>query len=236
MKMKFSLIIPCYNEEENLELLVEKLKTIKSNDIQIILVNNGSTDSTQVKLSQLSVLNEGLFEILSLDKNIGYGNGIMQGVFQAQSEVIAWTHADLQTDPSDVLKAYETFVSHPEFPKCILKGKRIGRGLFDSLFTFGMSIFSSFLLRRFFSDINAQPKMFHSAFLEKTPTPPHDFSLDLYFLYQAKSHGFSVIEYPVFFHKRLYGQSKGGGSFKGKWKLILRTFKYILKLKKEIIY
>ena len=120
MKMKFSLIIPCYNEEENLELLVEKLKTIKSNDIQIILVNNGSTDSTQVKLSQLRVLNEGFFEILSLDKNIGYGNGIMQGVFQAQSQVIAWTHADLQTDPSDVLKAYETFVFHPEFPKCIL--------------------------------------------------------------------------------------------------------------------
>jgi len=236
MKNKFSLIIPCYNEEKNLEFLIEKLKTINLSDCEIILVNNGSTDGTQIKLAQLKTLNEGLFEIVSLDRNIGYGNGIMHGVFHAKSEVIAWTHADLQTDPLDVLNAYELFISHPEFPKCILKGKRIGRSLTDSFFTFGMSIISSIFLKGFFSDVNAQPKMFHSVFLEKISTPPDDFSLDLYLLYQAKRNGFSIIEYPVFFHKRLHGQSKGGGSFKGKWKLIMRTFKYVLKLRKEVIH
>ena len=74
--------------------------------------------------------------------------------------------------------------------------------------------------------------MFHSTFLENTPTP-HDFSLDLYFLYQANLTVFCNQEYPVFFHKRLYGQSKGGGSFKGKWKLTREHLIYFKTKKKK---
>ena len=46
--MKFSLVIPCFNEGENIPLLIQRLKDIFTfNDMEIILVNNGSTDNTQ---------------------------------------------------------------------------------------------------------------------------------------------------------------------------------------------
>ena len=84
------------------------------------------------------------------------------------------------------------------------------------------------------SDINGQPKMFHRSFLEKITNAPDDFSLDLYFLYQARVNGYEILEEPVHYGKRLHGEAKGGGSLIGKWKLIKRTWTYMNELKKKL--
>ena len=167
---------------------------------------------------------------IKINKNIGYGHGIMAGVHVASGDVIAWTHADLQ-QIQQMLEAYKTFVENPEYPNCILKGRRVGRNPLDALFTAGMSLLSTILLRVPLSDINAQPKMFNREFVEKIRESPTDFSLDLYLLFQARFHNFQILEYPVKFNQRLHGEAKGGGSFKGKWNLICRTLSYMLKLK-----
>ena len=232
-----SVIFPCYNESSNIVGIISSIKsTLKGHDdVEIILVDNGSTDSTPQVLEQvLQGEHNKQFKTLRIEKNIGYGHGIMAGVSKATGEVIAWTHADMQTNPTDVLKAYKTFVNHPEYPNCMLKGRRVGRNPLDVLFTGGMSTLSTLLLRKHLSDVNAQPKMFHRDFLEKLTETPTDFSLDLYLLFQARLHNFTILEHPVKFGKRLHGESKGGGSLKGKWKLICRTLSYMLKLKKDL--
>ena len=232
-----SVIFPCYNESSNIIGIISSIKSALQgrNDVEIILVDNGSTDSTPQVLEQAHQGEHNKqFKTLRIEKNIGYGHGIMEGVRIASGEVIAWTHADLQTDPADVLEAYKIFVDHPEYPNCILKGRRVGRNPLDTLFTGGMSILSSLLLRDHFSDVNAQPKMFHRNFLEKLTESPKDFSLDLYLLYQARVHKYQILEHHVNFGKRLYGESKGGGTLKGKLRLIQRTWKYMIKLKREL--
>ena len=232
-----SVILPCYNESSNIVGIISSIKSALQgrNDVEIILVDNGSTDSTpQVMEQALQGEHNKQFKTLRIEKNIGYGHGIMEGVRIASGEVIAWTHADLQTDPADVLEAYKIFVDHPEYPNCILKGRRVGRNPLDTLFTGGMSILSTLLLREHFSDVNAQPKMFHRNFLEKLTESPKDFSLDLYLLYQARVNKYQILEHHVNFGKRLYGESKGGGTLKGKLRLIQRTWKYMIKLKREL--
>jgi len=232
-----SVILPCYNESSNIVGIISSIKSALQgrNDVEIILVDNGSTDSTPQVLEQaLQGEHNKQFKTLRIEKNIGYGHGIMEGVRIASGEVIAWTHADLQTDPADVLEAYKIFVDHPEYPNCILKGRRVGRNPLDTLFTGGMSILSTLLLREHFSDVNAQPKMFHRNFLEKLTESPKDFSLDLYLLYQARVQKYQILEHHVNFGKRLFGESKGGGTLKGKLRLIQRTWKYMIKLKREL--
>ena len=232
-----SVILPCYNESSNIVGIISSIKSALQgrNDVEIILVDNGSTDSTpQVMEQALQGEHNKQFKTLRIEKNIGYGHGIMEGVRIASGEVIAWTHADLQTDPVDVLEAYKIFVDHPEYPNCILKGRRVGRNPLDTLFTGGMSILSTLLLREHFSDVNAQPKMFHRNFLEKLTESPKDFSLDLYLLYQARVQKYQILEHHVNFGKRLFGESKGGGTLKGKLRLIQRTWKYMIKLKREL--
>jgi dolichol-phosphate mannosyltransferase len=232
-----SVIFPCYNESSNIVRIISSIKSVLKgrNDVEIILVDNGSTDSTPQVIEQvLQEEHSKQFKTLRIEKNIGYGYGIMEGVRIASGEVIAWTHADLQTDPGDVLEAYKIFIDHPKYPNCILKGRRVGRNPLDTLFTGGMSILSTLLLREYFSDVNAQPKMFHRNFLEILTDSPKDFSLDLYLLYQARLKKYQILEHHVNFGKRLFGESKGGGTLKGKLRLIQRTWKYMIKLKRDL--
>ena len=234
--IKLSIVIPCYNEEKNLNIILDNLLKLYeiNKGIEIVLVDNGSTDSTSETLSEPKEQFNHFIKFIRINNNIGYGHGIMEGVRNSSGETIAWTHADLQTDIMDVLKSYNIFVNHPDYPNCILKGRRVRRNLLDSLFTGGMSILSTLLLREQLSDVNAQPKMFHRNFIDKLTEAPNDFSLDLYFLFQARFHGFQILEYPVQLGKRLHGESKGGGTLKGKWKMIHRTLAYMLKLKQDL--
>ena len=228
-----SIIIPCYNEKENIKILLGKFVSIKDQNIELILVNNGSSDSTEKTISSYS-RSDHRIRYVKIEKNIGYGNGIMAGVSESRNKIISWTHADLQTDILDVINSFYSFITHEDYKQCVLKGKRKRRSVFDWFFTFSMSIISSVLLGRYLSDINAQPKMFHRSFLKKLKNYPKDFSLDLFFLYQAKSNAMKIIEYPVYFGKRLYGESKGGGTIAGKLKLIARTWSYMIQLRKKI--
>ena len=229
-----SVIIPVYNQEEMISEAIESALAQTYDQIEIIVVDNGSTDHTSELLRDLYNGREHFIKVVRVEVNIGYGHGIMSGVNNATGEVIAWTHADLQNDPTDVIGAYETFKTDNQYPYCIMKGRRVGRNLFDAMFTAGMSFLSTVLLRVPLSDVNAQPKMFHRNFLKKLQNPPMDFSLDLYLLYQAQVYKYPILEHHVHFGKRFYGVSKGGGTLKGKLKLIQRTWKYLVKLKGEL--
>jgi len=219
---------------DNISILLEKLESINTKDVEIILVDNGSTDGTSDMIKLGLENSDSLIKHILLKKNIGYGHGIMSGVNQCSGDVIAWTHADLQTNPNDVIEAYSVYIQTKDYEKYILKGKRIGRNLFDAFFTVGMSWISSLMMGIKLSDINAQPKLFHRSFLEKMPNAPDDFSLDLYLLYQAKINYLKILEYPVYYNKRLHGEAKGGGNLIGKWNLIKRTFSYIFELNRII--
>ena len=230
--MKLSIIIPCFNEELSLDKLVKNCLDYINNEVEIILVDNGSTDNTFKSLLSLGLPSN--IVPVRIEKNIGYGNGILFGLKEASGEILSWTHADLQTDVSDVLKGFKIFEDKLISKKCAVKGVRKNRNLLDFFFTLSMGIYSSILLKKWMYDINAQPKIFHRSFLNEFDNPPLDFSLDLFLIYFFKSKNIEVNSFPVHFNKRKYGEPKGGGSFKGKINLIIRTLKYIHKLKKNL--
>ena len=233
---ELSIVIPCYNEQENLPFLFARLQELLDQfpATNIILVNNGSTDGSSQRFAKFISSNVAKnISLVDIPLNKGYGYGIMQGVLAAKTEVVAWCHADLQTDPMDVVEAYQLYRSLPEGLK-IIKGERKRRNFLDAFFTAGMSVFASLSLGCKLSDINAQPKLFDRSFLNLIKDNyPYDFSLDLYVLLQAHKHNYSIFTYPVFFNARLHGEAKGGGSMKGKIKLIKRTVSYILDTRKK---
>jgi glycosyltransferase involved in cell wall biosynthesis len=164
-RFKISIVTPCYNEELSLKKLVNNCLEHIKNDVEIILVDNGSTDKTYNSLLSFNLP----FNIVPVrvEENLGYGNGILYGLNLAKGEVLSWTHADLQTDVSDVLKGYKKFENELISKKCMVKGERKNRNLLDFFFTFCMGIYSSIFLNKWMYDINAQPKIFHRSFLEE---------------------------------------------------------------------
>ena len=230
--MKISLIIPCYNEEKSLEELHSKCKDLaKKIDVEIIFVNNGSTDNSKKILSLLSKKNKN-FVYLNIDENKGYGGGILEGLNKSKGDYIGWTHADLQTNPSDLIKASELINKNKNI---FIKGKRFGRPLFDNIFTIGMSFFTSIILSKRLWDINAQPTIFPKEFFDLWQNPPNDFSLDLYAYYLAKKFNLKIKRIPVFFDKRKFGSSSWNLGISSKFKFIVRTMKFTFKLRKDLL-
>lgn len=230
--MKLSIVVPCYNEEENIPLILERFNdVINRDDVEVVLVDNGSTDCSAEVFDKL-LPRYSFARMVKVPVNQGYGYGILQGLKECRGEYIGWTHADMQTDPADVLKALDLI--EEEKGLVFVKGNRKGRPLFDVFFTVGMSVFETCYLHEKLYDINAQPNIFPKVFYQGWENPPHDFSLDLYVLYMARKKGLKEVRFAVEFPERVHGSSKWNTGLAAKWKFIKRTMDFSVKLKKNI--
>ncbi|WP_309692463.1 glycosyltransferase family 2 protein [Armatimonas sp.] len=234
--LKLSIVLPCYNELGNLPRIYAVLSEILQAQpgVEVLLVNNGSTDNSAMVFADLQKTHTFPIRVVTVEKNLGYGHGILTGVRAAQGKFIAWSHADMQTDPRDILAAYEKLIQSADPERTVVKGRRKNRPLLDEFFTSGMAWLSSAALGQWLHDINAQPKLFPRSFLAVLDDAPTDFSLDLFFLYEAKKRGYTLLEQDVVFGKREHGEAKGGGTMKGKLKLIKRTLAYIFELRRTL--
>jgi len=227
-----SLIIPCYNEEGNIQKLVEKTSDFlaKEQRSEVIYVNNGSTDLTGTLLEDLTrtLVRAG---VVHLERNNGYGFGIKKGLEVSTGSVVGWTHADLQTNPMDALKGIEEAGELSE--KFFIKGLRKKRPLVDVAFTIGMSVFESLLFRKNLRDINAQPTLFSRDLLSTVLQGPDDFSLDLYTMVMASEAGYKEIRFPVKFGPRFSGSSKWNTSTRARLRFIKRTVAFSIALAKK---
>lgn len=230
--MRFSLVIPCYNEAANLPLLLNRCqKLVAQPGVEVVLVDNGSTDDSPAVLLALIPDYPGCRSV-RVEQNQGYGFGILAGLKAASGDILGWTHADMQTDPQDALRGLELFEKHGL--NCFVKGRRYGRPLGDVAFTVGMSFFETLLLGRPLWDINAQPTIFTRKFFETWCEPPHDFSLDLFAYYQARLAGLEVYRFPVLFGERAHGVSHWNVNWAAKRKFIRRTIAFSLQLRKSL--
>ena len=205
--MKLSIVIPCYNEKENIPLILKRFnEVIKNQDIEVIMVDNGSTDGSSELLKKL-VKKYSFAKLTTVKQNKGYGYGILQGLKNATGEFLGWTHADMQTDPNDVVRAYQLLKENNWDSNLFIKGNRKKRPIFDQIFTFGMSIFETLYLKTYIHDINAQPNIFSREFYQSLENPPYDFSLDLYVYYLARKRNLKIVRFDVLFTERLHGKS-----------------------------
>lgn len=229
-----SLVIPCYDEAANLPLLIERCRArLGGAPVEVVLVDNGSRDETPRVLAE-ALAGDPLIRSVRVDVNQGYGFGILAGLRAARGGLLAWTHADMQTDPADLLPALERFDRAPDPDRLFVKGRRSGRPLADVAFTMGMALFETVLLRRRFWDINAQPTVFPRSFFEAWTDPPGDFSLDLFAYYEARRRGLRVERIPVTFGERAHGTSHWNVDWKSKVRFIRRTLDFSFELRARL--
>lgn len=100
-----SIIIPCYNEERTIHLILDKVKEVKlTNDIQkeVILVNDCSKDRTLEVLNDYVSNQNGLnYKIISHEKNRGKGAALHTGIKHATGDLVIIQDADLEYDPRE---------------------------------------------------------------------------------------------------------------------------------------
>lgn len=104
MDIDISVIIPTYNEEGNVEVLYNELKTVLSSlksNFEIIFIDDCSTDTTNQRLLALHT-NDPMVKIIKFRKNFGQSAAMKAGFEHSQGRLIISMDADLQNDPHDI--------------------------------------------------------------------------------------------------------------------------------------
>lgn len=109
----FSIIIPAYNEAENLPILIEEIdKSLsKYNNFEIVIVNDASTDNT---INVIKSINHSKINFINNTNNKGQSFSIHKGVKLAKYNTIITIDADGQNDPLDISFLLEKYLSNKE--------------------------------------------------------------------------------------------------------------------------
>lgn len=204
--LKYSVIIPCYNEENNIQELVHLLEQSGVGyDMEWVMVENGSVDGTRSKLDE-ACGGKKLFRIVYVNKNKGYGYGLQQGLKAATGDYVGWIHADMQIAPSEIVKFIRIAGENPG-KLLFLKGRRKNRGVMDYFFTGCMTVYASLMLKTWIYDIGGIPVLFNRELLGRMPKMPYDFSVETYVYAMAKKNHYEIHRYNVVQKEREKGSS-----------------------------
>ncbi len=105
MASMLSIVIPVYNEEDNLLLLHQALHKGLANcryPWEVVLVDDGSTDNSAAVLEQLAQKDPAHVRVVFLRRNFGQTAAIAAGIDHAQGDIVVLMDADLQNDPADI--------------------------------------------------------------------------------------------------------------------------------------
>ena len=200
-----SIIIPIFNEAESLPSLFKELKSEfgNSSSVEIVFVNDGSTDSSQQSIER-AILDNSAWKMINLYRNYGKSVALQAGIECSSGEIIGTLDADLQDDPKEIDKLIDL---SDKFDLVIgWKKNRLDpleKRIASKIFNFFIRVFSGLKIK----DSNTGIKIFKREVAE---------SLNLYggrhryIPLLAHQKNFSVGEVAVNHRKRKFGDSKYG--------------------------
>ncbi len=214
-----SVVIPIYNEEESVDKLYKALKENLEKlgeDFEIIAVDDGSTDSTFLKLSKLAKEDKRL-KVIRFKKNYGQTAAMAAGFDAAKGDIVITIDADLQNDPSDIPLLIEKIKEGYDVVSGWRKDRKdafLTRTLPSKIANYIISEVTGVHLHDYGCSLKAYKKDIVKSF--NLYGDMHRFLPAI-----AKGLGAKITEVPVKHHPRLYGKSKYG---------ISRTIRVVLDI------
>jgi glycosyltransferase involved in cell wall biosynthesis len=214
---KISIIIPAYNEESTISIIVNKLINLALiNNIkkEIIIVNDSSTDDTN-KIVENIIAKQKEIEIIYIkhEKNLGKGAAIHSGIKNATGEYLMIQDADLEYDPEEINKLLKPIIDgHAD----IVYGSRFIGGSAHRILFFWHTIGNKFLtfLSNFFTNLNLTDmetcyKLFKTNIIKKIPLKEKRFGFEPEITSKiAKIKGIRIYEVGISYYGRTYMEGK----------------------------
>jgi glycosyltransferase involved in cell wall biosynthesis len=155
-KSPLTLIIPCYNEEENIpSIFPEIIEFCKEHHFQLIAVNDGSIDNTLIELEKLG----SDIQILNHSLNRGYGAAIKTGIKNCKTPLCITIDADGQHCLSDILRLIE--IMHVQSADLVVGNRQqMGSSLFRNIGKWIILSFTKLFLKLPITDLNSGMKLY----------------------------------------------------------------------------
>lgn len=115
--MDLSIVVPCYNEEGNVELFSEEVEKVfkgKKIKYEIIFVNDGSKDNTIEKLYNLVDSSSHKIKVVNFSRNFGKESAMYAGLKESKGKFVTIIDADLQQKPSIILDMLDILNNNPD--------------------------------------------------------------------------------------------------------------------------
>lgn len=208
--MKISVIIPCYNEENTIIHLLEKVNIQRKNfDLEIIISDDGSKDQTTRLLEE----NQNLFDKLILDKeNKGKGSALRRAIEQSTGDIIIFQDADLEYDPEDYNKLVKPFIKNQAD---VVYGSRFMGSSAHRLIYYSHRIANFFLTNLVntltninFSDVETGYKVFRRSILEKLKLNENSFGIEIELTMKIAKMRIKIFEVGISYYGRSYQEGK----------------------------
>ena len=197
----WTIVIPVYNDGITLKLLLNEIEKLDFKNGLFLIVNNGSTDN---KIESIDFEKYANIKYLRVEKNLGFGGGIKQGLKNTETKWVGWMPGNLKVHPSELLKIIPLLV---ESKYDFIKSKRIGRDFVANLKTFFAGLVQSFILRKNMLDTGGTPTFIKHQYLKYLDFSPDDYLFESYVLYIAYKLKLSITRPKINYGVRIHGKS-----------------------------
>lgn len=231
---KYSVILPTYNEKQNLPILMYLLNksfTEAKLDWEVIIVDDNSPDGTQIIAKKLiDVFGKDHVQLRPRAGKLGLGTAYVHGMQFVTGNFVIIMDADFSHHPEAIP---EFIKKQKEGDYDIVTGTRYagdggvyGWDLKRKLVSRGANFLADFFLRPRISDLTGSFRLYKkdvlSKVIQETKSKGYVFQMEM--IVRARNLGYNIGEVPISFVDRLYGDSKLGGSeivqyLKGVWTL-----------------
>ncbi len=229
-----SIVIPVFNEVDYLYKLFEQIKLyFNKENVEIIVVDDGSTDGSSNVLKQLKKKENYKFilKLIKLDINSGKGKAIQTGIKNSEGEYILLQDADLELDTKDAKEMFDMIILNKDI-KCIFGSRYLSGKLKKNNYFFNNLIgkLNSLIFNVFFSqslsDVHCGLKILHRSVIQKIKLTVNDFGIEIDLASQIVRNNFFIYEFGVSYFFRSKAQGK-----KITWIDGLKSFYYLIKVR-----
>ena len=215
--MKTFVMIPTYNEKENIKDLIDRILKLKMKDLHIVVVDDNSPDGTADIVKKISKYKKNV-HLLLRKKDKGRGAAGRDGFIYClrhNADIVVEMDADLSHDPKyiplliDELKNADLILGS----RRVEGGKEIGRSFIRKIVTYFANLYIRFMLGLKVKDCNSGFRCFNREVLEKINLERLESkgpAIVQEVLFKAHLKGFKIKEIPIKFVDRTKGKSKLG--------------------------
>ena len=210
--MLLSVIVPCFNEEKTIELILNKIDKTSFKNKEIIIVNDGSSDNTKEKLDKIEKKLNSETKIINHNKNLGKGAAINTAINKISGDIAIIQDADLEYDPNDYDKLINPILNNKadvvygsrfvgsDAKRVLLFWHKMG----NSVLTFLSNMFTNLNL----TDMETGYKVFRADIIKKISLKEKRFGIEPEITAKIAKLNIRIYEVGISYYGRDYSQGK----------------------------